>query len=86
MKVIPNEVSMRQASIFELRTLARNMGVNSPTTLKKEQLIERILKIVNGEEKPSLPKSRAGRPPKTGLVQMQKNSVCDYFVLLKNHN
>lgn len=64
MKTFPNEISMRQASIFELRTLARNMGVNSPTTYKKEELINKMLKIINGDEKPEVPKSRAGRPPK----------------------
>lgn len=59
-----DEFSMRQASIFELRNLARDMGVNSPTIYKKEELIEKILKIANGEEKPQMPKSRQGRPPK----------------------
>ena len=59
-----DEYSMRQASIFELRNIAREMGVNSPTIYKKETLIEKILKIVNGEEKPQMPKSRQGRPPK----------------------
>ena len=59
-----DEYSMRQASIFELRNIAREMGVNSPTIYKKETLIEKILKIMNGEEKPQMPKSRQGRPPK----------------------
>jgi len=59
-----DEYSMRQASIFELRTIARDMGVNSPTIYKKEDLIEKILKIASGEEKPQMPKSRQGRPPK----------------------
>lgn len=64
MKNYIDEISMRQASIFELRNLARDMGVNSPTIYKKEELIAKILKIANGEEKPQMPKSRQGRPPK----------------------
>lgn len=63
-----DEYSMRQASIFDLRNMARDMGVNSPTVFKKEELIEKMLKIINGEEKPQMPKSRQGRPPKKALA------------------
>ena len=62
---IIDEKSMRKATIFELRDIARELGVPSPTTYKKEDLIEKVLKIVRGEEQPSTPKSRQGRPPKT---------------------
>lgn len=67
MKKYLDEYAMRQASIFELRNIAREMGVNSPTVYKKETLIEKILKIMNGEEKPQMPKSRQGRPPKKSI-------------------
>lgn len=80
MKNFPNEISMRQASIFELRTLARNMGVNSPTTYKKDQLINKMLKIINGDEKPEVPKSRAGRPPKKIIsASYNNNNSCNIF-------
>lgn len=62
-----DEFAMRQASIFELRNIAREMGVLSPTLYKKDVLIEKILKIINGEEKPQMPKSRQGRPPKNSF-------------------
>ncbi len=48
--------------IYELRTVARNIGVKSPTTKKHDELVECILKIQNGEEKAS--SSNKGRPPK----------------------
>ena len=72
---IIDEYSMRQASIFELRNMARDMGVNSPTVLKKEELIDKMLKIIKGEEKPQMPKSRQGRPPKQTLAISNKNSA-----------
>lgn len=69
---IIDEYSMRQASIFELRNMARDIGVNSPTILKKEELISKMLKIIKGEEKPEMPKSRQGRPPKNALAIASK--------------
>lgn len=67
MKKYLNEYALRQASIFELRNIAREMGVNSPTIYNKDSLVEKILKIMNGEEKPQMPKSRQGRPPKKSI-------------------
>lgn len=55
---------MRHLSIFALRDIARNVGVKCPTILKKEQLIDQIMKIMSGEVVPEIPKSRQGRPPK----------------------
>ena len=68
---ILDEYSMRQASIYELRNLAREVGVISPTTLKKEDLINKMLRILSGEEKPEMPKSKQGRPPKQ-LIKAEK--------------
>ena len=84
MKNYLDEYSMRQASIFELRTLARDMGVNSPTIYKKEQLIDKILKIANGEEKPYVPKSRQGRPPKKKIVSFIENNSKNPFAEVEN--
>ena len=38
--------------IYDLRSLARKVGVNSPTSKKKEKLIEEIKSIQNGSQKP----------------------------------
>ena len=48
--------------IHELRDLARKMGVNAPTSKKKETLIGEIKKIMNGEAVPFSDKSNKGRP------------------------
>lgn len=61
-----DEIAMRNASIFELRNVARDVGVRSPTIYKKEELIVKIMKIMKGEVKPELLKTRQGRPPKAG--------------------
>lgn len=50
--------------VYELRRLARNFGVVSPTSKKKAQLIEEIEKIKRGEIKPKF--SKKGRPPLLG--------------------
>ena len=57
-----DEITMRNMGIFDLRNLARDVGVLSPTTCKKEELIEKILQILSGEKEPQVPKNRQGRP------------------------
>lgn len=64
MEKIFDKNSLMQSSIFELRDIARTIGVYSPTIYKKEELIDKMFKIINGEEQPYVPKSRQGRPPK----------------------
>lgn len=59
------EEQLNELSIFSLRELARRTGVNSPTSKKKQQLIEDIIAINNGVKKPHIPKTKQGRPPKT---------------------
>lgn len=54
-----------ELSIFSLRELARRTGVSSPTSKKKQQLIDDIIAINNGIKKPYIPKTKQGRPPKT---------------------
>jgi transcription termination factor Rho len=49
-------------SLFELRNAAREMGVKSPTTYNKGDLIDKMISISSGEVKPV--KSNRGRPPK----------------------
>ena len=62
--------------IYELRTLARNVGVPSPTTLKRQQLIDAITEIMDGVKEAS-PIKRVGRPPKQINLD---SSVMDIFV------
>ena len=59
-----DEITMRNMGIFDLRSLARDIGVHSPTIYKKEELISKIMQIMSGEKTPQMPKSRQGRPPK----------------------
>ena len=56
------EQNLQQLSIYELRTIARQIGVKSPTTKKHSELVESILKIQNGEERAF--STKKGRPPK----------------------
>lgn len=37
------EIELRQKNIKELRVLAKDLGVKSPTTLSKDELIQAIL-------------------------------------------
>ena len=55
-----NEKSLYLLNIRELRDMGRKFGVPSPTTLKKQDLVEYILKIVYGEASPQ--RSNYGRP------------------------
>ena len=59
-----NVEKLQELGIFEIRNLAREVGVYSPTTLKKQELIEKILRIMNGEDEPYIKKTKQGRPPK----------------------
>jgi len=53
---------LQQLRIHELRDLARKMGVNAPTSKKKEVLIDEIIKIMNGESEPFVGQTKKGRP------------------------
>jgi len=58
------EKELNEYSIFALREVARRVGVSSPTSKKKDQLIKEILEINSGERKPQTEKNKQGRPPK----------------------
>ena len=52
--------------VYELRGLARVLGVKSPTTKKREELISLILNIIENNEELNLPiAAKRGRPYKT---------------------
>jgi len=48
--------------IYDLRTLGRDIGVSSPTTMKKEQLVDAILAIIYGEAPKRVIGKGRGRP------------------------
>lgn len=81
MEKIFDKNSLMQSSIFELRDIARTIGVYSPTIYKKEELIDKMFKIINGEEQPYVPKSRQGRPPKN---LSGKTKMLETFLPSKN--
>lgn len=60
---------LESKSIFEMRALAKEVGVSAPTKLNKADLVNLVFKISNGEmEPPAAP--RRGRPKK---AKTQKN-------------
>ncbi len=58
------EKDLMAAGIFELRKIGRDIGVKSPTSKDKNQLVGDILDIVNGRSEPYVAMNRRGRPPK----------------------
>lgn len=58
------ESNLQDLGIYQLRNLARQVGVAVPTTLKRAELIQKITAIVNGEEAPIINRSKRGRPTK----------------------
>lgn len=59
-----DEKTLENLGIFELRDLARKVGVFNPTVLKKNELISQICDIQSGKIKPYISKTKQGRPPK----------------------
>lgn len=61
-------------SIFEMRALAKEVGISAPTKMNKAELVDMVFKITNGEiEPPQAP--RRGRPKKYGDATEQTTSV-----------
>ena len=61
-----SEQDLVRMHIFQLRDAARKIGVSSPTTKNKEELIRMYLDISTGKVKPAAA-SKRGRPPKQKL-------------------
>ncbi len=59
-----NEAEIDKLGVYELRELARKLGVKSPTTKKIQQLKTEIALIQNGQLK-AAPSNKIGRPPKS---------------------
>lgn len=73
--------NLEQLRIHELRDLARKMGVNAPTSKKKEQLIDEIMKIMNGESLPYTEPTKKGRP-----VRVNSDNFDVVDLILPNQN
>ena len=56
---------LSKLGVYELRDLARQVGVKSPTTKVRAELCDLILKIQNGEIEPNQKNLTKGRPPKS---------------------
>ena len=56
---------LSKLGVYELRELARQVGVKSPTTKVRAELCDLILKIQNGEIEPNQKNLTKGRPPKS---------------------
>lgn len=59
------EEELYKLNIHELRDIARQIGVHSPTTKKKEELVELTLQIIYGVTPAVTKKKGAGRPVRT---------------------
>lgn len=55
---------LQKLGIFQLRAIGRNVGVHLPTKYKKDNLIDKIILIIDGEEQPHVRKNMRGRPAK----------------------
>lgn len=64
--------NLQNYSIYELRALARKMGVKAPTTKTQTILIEQINQIQNNKLKPFFTKK--GRPSKD--LKLIKENIC----------
>ncbi len=54
--------ALLKLGIYDLRAIARQVGVKAPTTLNKDQIINGIVSLLGGKEKPQ--HSSLGRPSK----------------------
>ena len=72
--------------IFELRHIAREMGIKSPTNKKKDELVEQIMAL-SGHKEVTIPtpafeeeeKPRRGRPPKAIFGDKEKTKGNDKY-------
>ncbi|MBQ7602725.1 MAG: hypothetical protein IJU58_01060 [Clostridia bacterium] len=68
--------NLEDLGIFQLRELAREVGVHLPTTMRKAELIQKIREVASGEAEPFVPTTKKGRPPKQYQVtSSQPNAI-----------
>jgi hypothetical protein len=58
---------LEKMGIYDLRNLGREVGVKSPTSKAKKEIIDEIIKIKTGLMEPA-PKSKKGAPPKSSYM------------------
>lgn len=71
------DLNIDELGVYELRELARKLGVKSPTTKKIAQLKEEIRLIQNGQLK-RVDTNKIGRPPKS--MSRQSGDISAYFI------
>jgi transcription termination factor Rho len=72
-------------TIFEVRDIAKEFGVSSPTKLKKGELIDIILKITSKEISAPEPPKR-GRPPKEVYTKIEPPQVTNQILAENDYN
>lgn len=66
-------MNLQELGIFQLRAIGMKVGVKNPTKLKKQELINSIIKIECGELEPFKKKTNQGRPSKVIIDLPDKN-------------
>ena len=61
--------NLKEINVYSLRSLARQIGVKSPSTLNKDALINEIVEIKSGKKEPYFA-SKVGRPTKA-IVKLE---------------
>lgn len=79
-----DERELAKMSIFQLRTAARKIGVASPTTKKKDQLVKDYLDIASGKTAPKI--SNRGRPPKPEVKSMNADEPATTSTSERNYS
>lgn len=86
------EAKLREMNVVDLRNFARDIGIVASTTYKKQDLIDKIMLILNGQIQPEMPTSKKGRPPKNKgnieqkLVDNNFNEALDNNLQSSNNN
>ncbi len=70
---------LKEKTIYDLRSLARELGVAKPTTLQKEEVILSIMKVASGEESSSGTSGRGARPKDRGISAAEIDELMEYF-------
>lgn len=65
--------------IYDLRCLARALGVAKPTALPKKEIIMGILKAASGEERSSRKSARGARPKARAATVEEMDELMCYF-------
>jgi len=70
-----SKTELFSVNIHELRKLGQIVGVKSPSSLKKEELVDKIYEIVTGVKEPNIKKDKRGRPSKNIDFNIYANGI-----------